>query len=296
METGVAIYKPNSAVIARREMAKMPAVMNALGPVDRSVFLASSAKTIGEYDNVELAKELSKALKYIAKDVGYRMSDESELGYLVVRICEILKRYYFLLTLRDFRMAFEMSITGELDDYLPKNRDGNADRGHYQQFNAEYICKILNAYKLRRDEVLQQAQNAMPVSEPVVDQQQAVKWRNLTKRELIEAYEYYKEKHTLPEITTISEMLFYNLLSSVGLAGEIVVTLEDRTAIFEQTRTDLARRGMFGDFVRVKKSGVESSELQNGAYMRARRKALESTFEHMVENGIIITDYIKFED
>lgn len=295
METGVTIYKPNSAVIARREMAKVPAVMNALGPVDRSVFLASTAKTIGEYDNVELAKELSKALKYIAKDVGYRMSDESELGYLVVRLCEILKRYYFLLTLRDFRMAFEMSITGELDDYLPKNRDGQADRGHYQQFNAEYICKILNAYRLRRTEVLQQAQNAMPESEQVVDQKQAAKWRNLTKRELIEAYKYYKEKHTLPEITTISEMLFYNLLASVGLAAEIVVTVEDRTAIFEQTITDLARRGMFGDLARVKNSGVESSELQHGAYMMARRKALESTFEQMVGNGIVITDYIKFE-
>ena len=135
----------------------------------------------------------------------------------------------------------------------------------------------------------------MPESEPVVDQKQAAKWRNLTKRELIEAYEYYKEKHAFPEITTISEMLFYNVLASVGLADEIVVTLEDRKAMFEQTIMDLARRGMVGDLARVKKSGVESSELQNGAYMMARRKALESTFEQMVENGIEITEYIKFE-
>ena len=295
METGVAIYKPNSAVVARREMAKVPAVMTALGPVDRSVFLASTAKTICEYDSVELAKELSKALKYIAKDVGYRMSDESELGYLVVRICEILKRYYFLLTLRDFRMAFEMSITGELDDYLPKNRDGQADRNHYQQFNAEYICKILNAYKLRRYEVLQQAQNAMPESEPVVDQQQAAKWRNLTKRELIEAYKYYKEKQTLPEITTISEMLFYNLLASVGLAQEIVVTKDEQKAAFEQIIKDLDNLGKYWDVKRIKTDGLESPEVSNNAYIIARRKALELAFEQMVENGIEITDYIQFE-
>ena len=162
METGVTIYKPKSAVVVRREMAKIPAVMDALGPVERSVFLASTDKTIAEYDANELSIELAKALKWIAKDVGYRATDESERGYLVVRVAEILKRYYDGLTMRDFKMAFEMSITGELDDYLPKNRDGQADRGHYQQFNAEYVCKILNAYKYRRAAVLKKANDAMP--------------------------------------------------------------------------------------------------------------------------------------
>ena len=97
METGVTIYKPKSAVVSRREMAKIPAVMDALGPVERSVFLASTDKTIAEYDTNELSIELAKALKWIAKDVGYRATDESERGYLVVRVAEILNkfRYHF---------------------------------------------------------------------------------------------------------------------------------------------------------------------------------------------------------
>lgn len=296
METGVTIYTNKPAVVVRREMAKVPAVMNALGPIDRSVFLASTAKTIGEYNAVELAEELGKALKFIAKDVGYRETDESERGYLVVRVCEILKRYYSNLTLRDFRMAFEMSITGELDEYLPRGRDGQADRGHYQQFNAEYVCKILNAYKLRRASVLKRAYDAMPQPEREMDPQQAIELRNHTKRDCINAYEYFKEhKQLSPDISPIGEMLYYQLLADVGLAREIVVTVDEQKVILQRMINQLAAKGMVGDMRRLKDAGTDAPDIQHGAFTLARKKALKAAFERMVADGIEITDYIKFQ-
>ena len=81
-----------SAVMMRREMVKIPAVMDALGPVERAVFLASTAKTIAEHSATELAAELQTALKWIAKDIGYRSTDASDTQYLVIRTAEILKR------------------------------------------------------------------------------------------------------------------------------------------------------------------------------------------------------------
>ena len=139
MSNEIVQYRPRTAVELRRELANNPAVISVLDPLEKAVFLASTAKTFAEYTANDLAVDLTKALRFIFKDTGYRSTDENELGYLVVRVCEIVKRYYPGLTLKDFRMAFEMSITGELDDYLPKGRDGQADRGHYQQFNAEYV-------------------------------------------------------------------------------------------------------------------------------------------------------------
>ena len=297
METGVTIYnKPKSAVVVRREMAKVPAVMDSLEPVERSVFLASTAKTVAEHSDDELANELAKALKFIAKDVGYRETDQAERGYLVVRVCEILKRYYAGLTLRDFRMAFEMSITGELDDYLPKGRDGQADRGHYQQFNAEYVCKILNAYKYRRAAVLKKANDAMPEPERTMDPQKIIQLRNNTKRDCINAYEYFKENKQLPpDITPIGEMLYYDLLSESGLAPEIVVTVDEQKAILARTINEFARRGMVGDMRRLEQAGPGAPELQHGAFKIARRKALKAAFAKMVADGINITDYIKIE-
>lgn len=296
METGVTIYKPKSAVVVRREMAKNPAVMEALGPVERSVFLASTAKTIAEYDANELSIELAKALKWIAKDVGYRATDESERGYLVVRVAEILKRYYDNLTMRDFKMAFEMSITGELDDYLPRGRDGQADRGHYQQFNAEYVCKVLNAYKYRRAAVLKKANDAMPPeTEKPITPERAKELQNLTKRNCIEAFEQFKANGYMPAISPIGEMLYYELLADAGLAPRIEVTIDEQKQIFQRTINQFARRGMVGDMRRLEQAGPDAPELQHGAFTFARKKALAATFRRIVEQGINITDYIKFE-
>lgn len=296
METGVTIYKPKSAVVVRREMAKIPAVMDSLGPVERSVFLASTDKTIAEYDANELSIELAKALKWIAKDVGYRATDESERGYLVVRVAEILKRYYDGLTMRDFKMAFEMSITGELDDYLPKGRDGQADRGHYQQFNAEYVCKILNAYKYRRAAVLKKANDAMPPEqEKPMDPKRIVELSNRTKQECINAFLSFKENGYMPEISPIGEMLYYQILADVGLAPEIEVTIAEQKEIFQRTINDFARNGMVYDMRRLKQAGLDAPELQNGAFSMARKKALKAAFTKMVADGINITDYIKLD-
>ena len=296
MENGLSIFKPQTAVAYRREMLKVPAVMAALGPVERAIFLASTEKTISEYDERELAAELAKALKFIAKDVGYRDTNESERGYLVVRVCEILKRYYGGLTIKDFKMAFEMSITGELDEYLPRGRDGQADRGHYQNFNAEYVCKILNAYKYRRLSVLKRASEAIPTEQPrTIEPDEAKTLANGIKQECIEAFKYFKENGKLPDISAIAEMLYYQLLADAGLAKEIEVTLDEQKVILRRTINRLSAKGMVGDIRRLKEVGTDSPEIQPGSFTLARRKALISAFSKMVAEGIEITDYIKFD-
>ncbi len=284
-----------TAVMIRREMVKIPAVMGALGPVERAVFLASTAKTIAEYDAAELAAELATALKWICKDVGYRSPDESDRQYLVIRTAEILKRYYAGLSLKDFRMAFEMSLTGELDDFLPRGRDGQPDRNHYQQFNAEYVCKILNAYKGRRAWVLKKANEAVPKEEPKPNPERERYYKNQTRRDCINAFESFKETGRMPEISPIAEMLYYDELAAAGLADKIEITLADQKEIWQRTINDYARRGYVGDVNRLKESGTDDPELEHGSFVLARRKALAATFRRMAEQEINITDYIKFE-
>lgn len=284
-----------TAVMIRREMVKIPAVMGALGPVEKAVFLASTAKTIAEYDAAELAAELATALKWICKDVGYRFPDESDRQYLIIRTAEILKRYYPGLTLKDFRMAFEMSITGELDDFLPRGRDGQPDRNHYQQFNAEYVCKILNAYKGRRAWVLKKAHEAVPKEEPKRDPAKDRYYKNETRRNCIKAFESFKENGRLPDMSPIAEILYYNELAAAGLAEKIEIKLADQKEILQRTINDYARRGYIGDVRRLKESGIDDPELKHGSFVLARRKALAATFRRMAEQEINITDYIKFE-
>lgn len=284
-----------SPVMLRRELAKVPAVMDALKPIEKAVFISSTAKTIAEYGSAELSAELAVALKWIAKDIGYRATDESDKQYLVIRTAEILKRYYSYLTLKDFRMAFEMSITGELDDYLPKGRDGQPDRNHYQQFNAEYVCKILNAYKGRRAVIMKKANDARPVEEKQPNPERQRYYRNLTKYDCIFAYYYYKYRGQMPKLSSIGEMLCYDTLSAVGLADEIVVTPEDQKNILQRVMNEFIMRGRLADLHRIRKAGPQAEELQHRSFILARRRSLEKTFSWMVRQEIQITDYIKFE-
>lgn len=292
METGIAVYKPQTAVSVRRTMAANPEIMAVLGPAERSVFLATTAKTIMEYEDGELAIELAKAVKFIAKDVGYRTTDNAEMSYLCVRIAEILKRHYGGLTLRDFRLAFEMCITGALDEFLPKRSDGTADRGHYQNFNAEYICKVLNAYKKQRANFLKKAYDATPTP---VDESKVRGAMNELRQNLIDAYGYFKVNHKMPEISAIKEMLFYDILADTGMATDIVVTDEILQSELQNKIRELTVNYQMYDVRHLKEKGTDDKEIQARAFETARRGALCKTFEKMVADGVVLSEHIKFE-
>ena len=297
MEQALTIHTaPKSAVMIRREMAMDTAVMTALNPVERAVFLASTDKTIGEYKDTELGVELAKALKFIAKDVGYRETLESNWQYLVARVCEILKRHYPGLSLRDFRMAFEMCITGELDEWLPKGRDGQADRGHYQQFNAEYVCKVLNAYKCRRESVLRKANAAIPEPESKPNAKIVSDLMLRQKQIFIEVLENYRINERFPDgMTPITEIICCDVLAGCGLMPEIEVTPQEQQQIFQRTMNHYARMGNVGDLERLRKAGPTEPGLQQKAFTLARRNALRKAIERIIKEDIEITDYIKFE-
>jgi len=279
-----------------RALVKLPEVVGILTPVERAVLLSAADKTIAEYSGGELASELRDALQWIAKDIGYRVADQGDWQYLVVRTAEILKRYYPGLTLKDFRMAFEMSITGELDDFLPKGRDGQPDRNHYQQFNADYICKILNAYKQRRNGVIRKAREAVPQPEPERDYESERKYHKLACQDLLNVAEYYRQFRKLPDISPIAEMLYYNILAGVGIAPKIEITEQEQKYVFQQALNHYARKGLVWDMNRLKSEGITSEELRHDAFRASRRKALAEALEKVYQEGINLKELIYGED
>ena len=288
------IGKP-TPVMVRREMLKRPEVMQALEPIERAVFIASTAKTIEEYGSGELAAELATALKWIAKDIGYRVTDEADRQYMVVRTAEILKRYYRNFTIKDFRMAFEMAITGALDEFLPRGRDGQPDRGHYQQFNAEYVCKILNAYKARWGWIMKKANEAVPRHTETIPEDEKTAGRRRIKKELVEAFLQYKYRGRMPRVSPIAEMLFYDILAGVGLADPVEVSLADQREVLQRAALEFVRKDRMYDAARIKQEGPRAKELEHGSFVLARRRALVAAFDMIVENEIQLDDYIKFE-
>ena len=164
--TALEIYntKPGTkAIEVRRRMMQLPEVAKALNPVEKYVFAASTKTPIAEIDDAKLVENLSLLFKRIAMDVGYIIpQNENDWNYIQSRLLDILKRYHSDMTLADIKIAFELATTGELDEFLPKDKHGNPDKNHYQQFNADYLSKILNAYKRKQNVVIDKAFKVLP--------------------------------------------------------------------------------------------------------------------------------------
>lgn len=287
----VTIYRKPEEI--RREIAKDASVMGSLIPSERQVFVASTYRPVGDYDPKELSVEIGKALKWIAKDIGYR-SDGSDLQYLTIRITEIMRTHYGGLSLKDFHLAFELLLTGELDEYLPRGRDGQPERGHFQQFNAEYVCRVLNAYKARRAAVLRKAREAMPRKEPERDREAERMYLNETKRGLLQAFEEYRINGYFPKISPIAEMLYYNLLSEAGLAEEVTITPEDEQEVMRTAIAFYARTGSVGAIKRLREQGP--GELRQESFVLSRKRALREAFKRINDKGIELNKYIIIDE
>lgn len=264
------------------------ALVDALQPSDRAVYLASKDRRVAEYDSVSLGKALQNALTWIAKDIGLRNISEEDMHYLVIRIAEILKRYYREFSIRDFRMAFEMALVGELDDFLPR---GKEDRNHYNNLNAEFVCKILNAYRGRRLGVLKKVQ-----AEPKAPELSEAKTKELderAKRQLKEAYLRFCSTGDM-SITRIQEIVFYGILADAGLVRPVEVSDAEKRAVLGYMLNEMAMRGASrGEIYRQKQRGITASEVQSQAFVNVRRRMIQEAFEEMKNKQINIEDYVK---
>ena len=284
-----------TAIAIRRAIAQTPAIVDKLNPIERSVFLASTAKVAQEYDEMELTATMADTLKWVAKDIGIRDTESPDWKITIVRFVQILKRYYPLFSVKDIRMAFELMVTGELNDYLPKDRYGNPDKEHYQMFNADYFCKILNAYREYRKTVINKAAGMVPKPVKPTNEAENRYYRNQTRKDTIAAFLFFKYRGYMPELSPIMEMLAYQELATVGLAEPFDVTPQEQQIILRRTLFELTQREMFGDKKRVEQQGINAPDIQHDAYRLARYKALKRTFAEMVAEEIQIMDYIKME-
>lgn len=283
------IYGQSSPVTARRALARNPAVVGSLEPLEKTIFNASIGKTMAEYDPAELTAELSRSLRAVARDIGLRETEVD--NYMTVRLTSVLMNYYGGFSMQDFRLAFEMSVTGELDDYLPKRADGMADRGHYQNFSTEYVCRILNAYRSRRARVLRKAADAAPKQAAVRNPEEERANKAAIRRDLVQDYEYYCTTGVFPAVSPIAKMLYYNELAALGFAPAVEVTPEDQREVFNEAVRAYLAKGYVGDAARLRDEGPESEQLSGSSFVAARTRALRETFKRMREDGVDLKIY-----
>lgn len=296
--TALEIYntKPGTkAIEVRRRMVQLPEVAKALNPVEKYVFAASTKTPIAEIDDAKLVENLSLLFKRIAMDVGYIIpQNENDWNYIQSRLLDILKRYYSDMTLADIKMAFELATTGELDDYLPKDKHGNPDKNHYQQFNADYLSKILKAYKQKQTDVIDKAYKAVPEPKKELTPEEKRYYHNQVVARCREVFLQYK--YTGRFVLGITDgILIYDWLRKLGFANEVAGTEDDRKQAFARYMQRVVR-GFVNKYeaYHVQRKGTDAPELDFTAYEIARDKEIKRTFDRMIADELQIDNYLDF--
>lgn len=294
----LAIYnaKPGTmAIDIRRKMVQLPEVAKALTPVEKYIFAASTKTQISEMDDGILISKTAQMFRFIAMDVGYIISqNENDWAYIQTRLVDILKRYYSYLTLADIKLAFELATTGELDDFLPRDSQGNPDKKHYQQFNADYFAKILGAYRKKQNEVIGKAYKALPEPKIEMTPEQNRYYHNL--REARNRIVFLRYKYTGKiSFEFGDEMFLYDWLLKFGFADEVEATDDDRKQAFAKYM-HRAAIGMINKYTafNVRRKGIDSPEIDFTAFEVARKKEIIRAFDRMIAEEIQIDNYLIF--
>lgn len=296
--TALDIYnaKPGTkAIEIRRKMVQLPEVAKALNTVEKYVFAASTKTPIAEIDDAKLVDNLSLLFKRIAMDVGYIIpQNENDWNYIQSRLLDILKKYYSQMALADIKLAFELATTGELDDYLPKDSQGSPDKKHYQQFNADYFAKILNAYRRKQNGVIHKAYKALPEPKKELTPEEKRYYHNQAVARCREVFLQYK--YTGRFVLGITDgMLIYDWLRNLCFANEVAVTEDDRKQAFARYMQRVAR-GLVNKYeaYHVQRKGTDAPELDFTAYEIARDKEIARTFDRMIADELQIDNYLDF--
>lgn len=284
------------AIDVRRAMVELPEVAKALTPVEKYIFVASTKKQIAEIDDETLIAKTGQMFRFIAMDVGFIIPTENrdDWAYICTRLLDILKKYYSQMTLVDIKLAFELATTGELDDYLPKDSQGNPDKKHYQQFNADYFAKILSAYRRKQNGVIHKAYKALPEPKKELTPEEKRYYHNQTVARCREVFLQYK--YTGRFVLGITDgMLIYDWLRKLGFANEVAGTEDDRKQAFARYMQRVAR-GFVNKYeaYHVQRKGTDAPELDFTAYEIARDKEIARTFDRMIADELQIDNYLDF--
>nr|UVM82959.1 MAG: hypothetical protein [Bacteriophage sp.] len=292
------IYNPKpgtTAIEIRRKMVQLPEVAKALTQVEKYVFAASTKTQISEMDDATLVGKTKQMFRFIAMDVGYIIpQDETDWAYIQTRLVDILKRYYSYLTLADIKLAFELATTGELDEYLPRDSQGNPDKKHYQQFNADYFAKILGAYRKKQNEVVGKAYKALPEPKKEMTPEEKRYYHN--RREARNRIVFLRYKYTGKITFEIGdEMFLFEWLKKIGYAEEVNATEDDRKQAFAKYM-QRAAIGLINQYTacNVRRKGIDSPEIDYTAFEVARKKEIIKAFDRMISEEMQVDNYMKF--
>lgn len=271
----------------RKSLLQMHEVQLKLNNMEMMVAEAGVSKPIRNINDEELVEEIAVVVKFICRDVGIRDYDK----YDAARFYKSLKLYYNHLTIKEVKIAFELLLMGELDEWLPRDKNGRPDRNHYNSFNLDYFTKVVRAYMERKSEVWRKARLCLPVPEMILTEKEKEENNKVFLQDIYDAFDSYKKNGRKPRFIFsmfINEMIEQGLIEKKPKPSKAVVerALND---IINGNMSRIEKNLAMSSFERNKPNGV----LLNDAQILANNDEIEKAFFKLVRDKNDIRDFIK---
>lgn len=272
------------AVEVRRKLELLPEIASVLSVAEKKIFEASTRTLICEMDDITLVDYSKRLFRYVATEIGYTIPDATEWAFIQTRLLDVLKTYHSQMSLTDIRLAFELMSVGELDNYFPRDSNGNPDKKHYNRFTAEYLTRVINAYKARQSEVIAKVYKYIPRQEKTVSEREKAYYSEFMNDRIKIIYLTYKYTGRL--VTEYADETFlYNWLRNNGLAEMVTSTEDDRNKAYYRFLAKAAKN-MVNKYeaAHVRKVGKGASSLDYLAFDEARKTEIKRAFDQMIIN------------
>jgi hypothetical protein len=190
----------NKLIQNRQLMLQVPEVKNKLSNIDSLITTASTNVIIKDLKDDYIINQISTIVPLICRDLGIKKwySDENDRKYVCARFMKAIKRFYSNLSLNSIVLAFELLSVGELDEFLPKDKNNHPDKNHYQEFSYEFYTRVLNAYIKKTSEVWAKVRLSVPKIELQISDQEKKNLTNEIIEEIFLSFDNYKKNNSEP--------------------------------------------------------------------------------------------------
>lgn len=280
--------------VKRQDIASNEHVINNITPTESIILSAGSNTMIASMQPQEFKEEMVKALKEVARDVGITYwNDNIKMKERIPGIMAFAIGYFRDMTIIDIKTAFDLSITDKLDEYLPKDKFGNAENKHFQEFGKEYFGRVMKAYRILKRKTWNNANKLLPEPMHVASDEEKILYRSSFIETIHQKFFLYRDRDEQP-VFLVPYLVASEFRKAGIVDGNIKVTENNIAKGFiEMTRDNNISKYQKSTIAKEYEQGELPQAIESKAVKSAYEEMIVRVFDEMIESGLDIRDIIK---
>jgi hypothetical protein len=249
--------------------------------IERKMLKGAAYNKIADTPTNVLVQDARAIIANVMRDLGITRQPDAYDG---ARFVDILKEYFAYMTIVDVKQAFEMFVMGELDDVLPRGKDGNGFQ-HYQQFSVSFYTKVLQAYRSKQLQSMRSVEGRVNLA--LVKETERKRDKSQDRREVLRILEgvamsYARGDEPLFVMTALAETAFKH----AGLLPKDIIPSEADIIAARQSLSRNKDQSVNSGFKNAMASGQMNDDLYAAGASIAAKRLLRTSCEALGECGV----------